>query len=366
MKSAPLHSWLWALGSSAATTATGVAVNLATDKEGQWWAWAAVGLATLVVAFATVAVDLRRTNPGRQSRPVGDRRNDSRTNATMSHVTASSGATVSQTVNINPPAFRVAVTMTIVYGAAVATLYGAGVLSDNAPRGRSDDALEGEASTPKRVDEVGPMPPSIEVDEQSGLCDDWVTKQSVEQLNAALPIPMDVVSYGDWADWEPVSDGVRARTNKVLLTVQGVNSTQVVINDIRAVVQARREPVAGLALTRECGGEGAYRLLEVDLDEEPPSAIPSETGYTEPPPGEPEWSITPIRFPYEVSVEDAETFAINGSTDDYDVDWVIEVDWTSAGSSGTIVVDNNGQPFRATSTSRAKECAILDQVECFD
>ncbi|GAA4727472.1 hypothetical protein GCM10023328_02120 [Modestobacter marinus] len=344
-------------------------INLATDSGGQWWAWVAVGLATLTVAFTTVAVDLRRTNQANVPHYGRARHNNPRTNVTMSGVSARSGSTVSQTVNINPPAIAIALTMTIVYGAAVATLYALGVLNVNSSRDQAsanpDLPINGSPS-PVTAEEVAPIPPSIEVDKQGHFCNDWVTQNSVEELNAALPISEELIAEGDWPDWAPVSDGVRAKASTVLLTVQGVNSTQVVINDIRAVVQSRRQPVDGLALTRECGGEGAYRLLEVDLDQNPPTATAVETGYTTPPPGEPEWSITPIRFPYEVSVEDAETFAITGYTEEFDVDWVIEVDWTSAGSSGTITADDDGQPFRTTSTSRARDCVIWDQIECFD
>jgi hypothetical protein len=46
--SARLSRWVWALVVAVVTSGLGVAINLATDMKGSWWAWLAVGTLTVV------------------------------------------------------------------------------------------------------------------------------------------------------------------------------------------------------------------------------------------------------------------------------------------------------------------------------
>jgi hypothetical protein len=143
----------------------------------------------------------------------------------------------------------------------------------------------------------------------------------------------------------------------VEISVQGVNSAQVVITDMRPRVLARRAPIKGTVVSRGCGDEGAFRLLSVDLDKNPPSAVPESNGDQSPPTTAP-WQTKPIRFPYRVSLSDAETFVIDVSSKKYDTDWVVDLSWSSSGKTGTLVVDNNGKPFRTSSTVNAQDCQV--------
>jgi hypothetical protein len=46
--SARLSRWVWALVVAVVTSGLGVAINLATDMKGSWWAWLVVGTLTVI------------------------------------------------------------------------------------------------------------------------------------------------------------------------------------------------------------------------------------------------------------------------------------------------------------------------------
>lgn len=46
--------WAWALGAAVVTSGLGVAINVATDVKGNWWAWVAVGILTVLSAGVSV------------------------------------------------------------------------------------------------------------------------------------------------------------------------------------------------------------------------------------------------------------------------------------------------------------------------
>jgi len=339
------RTWLLASLGAVVSAASGITINVATDLKSSWLAW--VGVVALAAATAGIAVAAELWR-GRHVRLLENGPAANAAYLSMSNVRAASGGTVNQAININPLFLRTVLAISsVVWLTAAGGLAGGAILS----RSNSDDPAIGAA-------------PSVVAKTVDDFCSHWVTEKTQDEIESSLPIPDNLFGYGQWSEWSPVSDGIRATPGLVLLTVQGVNTTQVVLNDIRVRTVQKRDPVAGLELSKECGGEGAYRSLVANLDRDPPSVNGEEAGYSTPPEGEPEWSIKPVRFPYEVSATDAETFAIYAVTEDYDVDWVVEVDWVSAGESGTVVVDNGGKPFRTTSVRNAKQCTVLDSLDC--
>jgi hypothetical protein len=142
-------------------------------------------------------------------------------------------------------------------------------------------------------------------------------------------------------------------TGNVRLAVQGTTPTAVVLSDMR--VRIRSQSPAGGVLARVgevCGGDQSVRRFAVDLLRSPPS-VTSIAG-----------SKTPaVDFPYRVSNGDPEVFNVAVDRLDCDCTWVIEIDWASAGQTGTLTVDNNGRPFRTTSTS-VYACTKTDITTC--
>lgn len=54
-------------------------------------------------------------------------------------------------------------------------------------------------------------------------------------------------------------------------------------------------------------------------------------------------------FPYRVSSTDVEVFHIDAHVEGHDVTWYLELEWTSGGRSGTLRIDDRGEPFRTSS-----------------
>ncbi|WP_146179869.1 hypothetical protein [Micromonospora sp. RP3T] len=152
---------------------------------------------------------------------------------------------------------------------------------------------------------------------------------------------------------------MRSNRHEVVLTVQGTTQARVVIDRIRVVVlEPRRSPVRGTEIDILCGEPFEYRYLEANLDRNPPTVTSKTTGSIS---GEPDARLDPAKFPYQVAIDEAESFVVSGVVSKFDVDWRIEVDWSSQGKVGTVVVDDKGAPFHSTSTSNAEaKCVWAD------
>lgn len=191
----------------------------------------------------------------------------------------------------------------------------------------------------------------------------WITPKAPEQIR--LPVPHEIASHGGWSEWDEVDEGgAAAGPGQVMITVQGRTDAEVVLTDLEVRVVARREPIHGTAVQRQCGDPGVVRWLAVDLDRDP--VVPTADQFDEPYPFTPQWERRPIRFPYTVSLAAAETFVIKASTEGCDCDWVIDLYWASQGQSGTLPITDNGRPFKTSSAKNARSCAVLDtELTCY-
>jgi len=317
--------------STLTTGGLGVAINFATGSTSSVLAWGAVLLlAGASGVFSFFLVDRPGASSSHPSLVIsGDVQNDG-------------------TLNVGPRIHnhgvsgrQLAVVATVVV-AAVATI---GVVSVAA---RPDPVAQARAAAA-----VGGAP-LVTAEIADGNCGNygWITPLSPAEIAEQPPKPEEL----GWTEWAPTARGAAADEQLVTLSVQGAGSAQVTLTDIRARVVERAAPLVGTALAGACGSEGAYRLLRIDLDQDPPRASAQSNGDSTPAPGTPDWATTPARFPYRVSMSDTETFAIYADTAQSDVRWVIEVDWSSGNRSGTLTVDDEGQPFRTSSTSAAQSC----------
>jgi len=127
---------------------------------------------------------------------------------------------------------------------------------------------------------------------------------------------MDVDNTRSWRDWSPAATGVSASPDYVLFFVQGRSNAQVILTDLRVRVHDRRPPVAGTLLQGACGDVGAFRWLEVDLDQDPLRPLPRYSQkMAQLAKGEvADWKLQPIQFPYKVSVSESEPFLIVANT----------------------------------------------------
>ncbi|MFC6021936.1 hypothetical protein ACFP2T_37965 [Plantactinospora solaniradicis] len=201
---------------------------------------------------------------------------------------------------------------------------------------------------------VDPGPLTVAV-QPLGLCgSEWVVPVGPAEFDT--PMPMNIDMTKGWRDWTPAAGGANAAPHHVLIFVQGRSAAEVIITGLNVrVVKRSTPPPQATVLTADCADPGAFRSLEVDLDRTPPVVTPrydaerAESMVDE----VPSQQLTPIKFPYEVSLSDAEPFLITAQTRSCDCGWVAEVTWASEGKTGTTVVDDGGVPFRSISTARA-------------
>ncbi|ANS68896.1 hypothetical protein SLINC_6672 [Streptomyces lincolnensis] len=144
--------------------------------------------------------------------------------------------------------------------------------------------------------------------------------------------------------WAGAEGAVHGRDTQVQISVQGRESTAVVLEALRVRVVGRAAPVQGssYAMDQGCGGALSPRYFSVDLDKDRPVAH-SKAG------GDAEGPIPAIQMPYRVSAEDPEVLLVTATTTTCDCNWYLELDWSSQGRTGTVRIDDHGRPFRTSS-----------------
>ncbi|MGH3344612.1 MAG: hypothetical protein ACRDPK_17440 [Carbonactinosporaceae bacterium] len=190
----------------------------------------------------------------------------------------------------------------------------------------------------------GGDPMTIAVVHQDDPCVGWV----IPRPPASIVSPPTDENSAEYLDWVAHRGGVDAGTTTVDLILRGNSAKAVVLRDMRVVVTKRRPPVEGTHLATACGGPATRRLFDVNLDRQPPSVLAkAETS----PGDEPQ---QPVEFPYQVAQGDPEVITIVAKTRDCDCSWVAELDWVDGEEQHTTVIDNDGRPFRTTSTNSSE------------
>jgi hypothetical protein len=182
----------------------------------------------------------------------------------------------------------------------------------------------------------------------------WVSDKPMTEIPARPP-------WGeDWDPWADQVGAVVAPTQVVYFTVQGRSEAQVTLTDLKVRVVARRPAIRGTLFAPVEGGDTPYRWVSVDLDSDPPKTSTHVDEYG----AASEHERRPIRFPYRVSLSDAESFEVDGVTTRCDCSWVIELSWVSQDRAGTYTVDDGGKPFRVTGrTNVLRTCSTLPDSE---
>ncbi|MFJ9559060.1 helix-turn-helix domain-containing protein [Streptomyces fuscichromogenes] len=164
----------------------------------------------------------------------------------------------------------------------------------------------------------------------------------IDKQPAQVPPPPAPQDAGAWA---ATQNAVHGGDTIVEVSVQGRSSTAVVLEDLRVRVVGRTAPAPGIAYSMAdgCGGGLTPRYFDVNLDKDRPIARPVAG---EGPDGR---TVSTMHLPYRVSATDPEVLRVNASTVGCDCRWYLELDWSSQGRSGTVRVDDHGQPFRTSS-----------------
>jgi plasmid maintenance system antidote protein VapI len=139
----------------------------------------------------------------------------------------------------------------------------------------------------------------------------------------------------DARGWVTALGGVAGQEQMLALTVQGTGKATVVLEGLHVRVVGKDVPLAwnDYAMGVGCGGGVETKSFAVDLDAGRPVTTP-KAGQRD--------------FPYKVSESDPEVFYVFADARAHDVNWYLELDWSSGARSGTVRVDDNGKPFRTS------------------
>ncbi|WP_226961797.1 MULTISPECIES: helix-turn-helix domain-containing protein [Streptomyces] len=151
----------------------------------------------------------------------------------------------------------------------------------------------------------------------------------------------------DAPGWVRALGAVPAGTQRVELTVQGTETATVVLRDLRVRVTATGEPLpwelyAGYS---GCGG-GQVRTTAFDVDLDAPAPEPTAVAGQD-------------DLPLWVDEAEPVVFYVDAHTDAQDVSWHLELDWSSGESTGTLRVDDEGEPFRTSAVGGQTEWGYL-------
>jgi hypothetical protein len=333
---------LWLLGGSIVVTLAGASVFLLGLERSDKWASVLSGVAALITLTVTLA-GIWRTPPR------GDALDSSTADISAADISASASSyrvdrgsmTVVHIGSENRQPF-VGASLVL----AVLLIVASGVL------------VTRERAAPAAVSDSSPL--RIAVTLMDDMCDqEWITPRSPAELRGSHDIP------DFWRDWKLVADGVPVSYSLVLVTAQAAGADSVTITDIDISVE-RAAPLTGTLLDKPCGGPETFRLVDVDLDAPRPvvrdrdidPALADELARE----GR---QIGPVRFPYEVTRQDGETFAIRAHTKTCFCSWTAALRWSSAGRTGTVIINDQGQPFRITADSSSARCTVgKDNVTC--
>jgi hypothetical protein len=218
----------------------------------------------------------------------------------------------------------------------------AGTAATHTPTLRPSDSPPADARPPAShtgADRAQGVPLTWTADSQvwDGGCDhDYVIAKPPRQVPPP-PAPQDA------AAWAATQDAVHGHETEVRISVQGRSDTAVILQDLRVRVIGRTKPAQGNAysMAQGCGSDMTPRYFAVDLDKDRPVAhsVPAvNQGVPQP----------TVNMPYRVSARDPEELLVKATTDGCDCRWYLELDWSSEGRTGTVRIDDHGQPFRTT------------------
>ena len=150
--------------------------------------------------------------------------------------------------------------------------------------------------------------------------------------------------------WAAALGAVPAGHLRLQVTVQGSSAQPVVLHALYVRVTGARKAPTGNAyvMGAGCGGDLAPASFAVNLDDQAPSpkAVPGHRGNI---------TTRATDFPYKVSAADPEVLNVDAATATQDVDWYLELSWSSGDRQGTTRIDDHGRPFRTAGIHGVKE-----------
>lgn len=154
----------------------------------------------------------------------------------------------------------------------------------------------------------------------------------------------------DRSPWAYALGAVDADSTEVQIVIEALHDQAVLLRGLRVNVVQREKPLHGHVLRQVAGDLVDVRYADVDLDASPPK-MALGSGYTE---GQGEWN-----FPLTVTEDQPEVLHIFATTARYFCSWTADLLYTYKGEDGILRIDDDGVPFRTTSTQNAVEYVLL-------
>ncbi|UED85678.1 helix-turn-helix domain-containing protein [Streptomyces profundus] len=147
--------------------------------------------------------------------------------------------------------------------------------------------------------------------------------------------------------WARAMGAVPAGRQYVELTIQGTGDETVVLRDLHVRVTRADEPLPWNLYTgySACGGGPVdTAAFDVDLD----AAAPALTAGAD-----------QSELPLWVDESDPLVVYVTARTEAHDVDWYLDLEWSSGDREGVLRIDDEGEPLRTSATSGQPEWGFL-------
>ena len=158
-------------------------------------------------------------------------------------------------------------------------------------------------------------------------------------------VPLDILegSPMNFASWARRQGGVRTQEDAFRIVLRGREESPVIVNGLTAHVLSTRTPRSGWFNGWDgCGAAVDTRQVHFELERKPPSATWYDKNGEE---------IDPLTL--QVSATEHEVIDVFAYTFREEVEWVLEVSYTSAGKDGILRIDDHGKPFVLTALGNA-------------
>lgn len=201
-----------------------------------------------------------------------------------------------------------------------------------ATRGATPEAAPSASPTRRTATAAPPLTVSTDADAWRDPCSQHYLIDRPPSAVAPPPLEQDAPA------WMSVHKAVAAGEQYVTFTVQGTGEETVVLERLSVRMAGKRSPLAWNDYAMGypgvgCGGGVPNRSFTVALDAMRPAPVP-EAGSR--------------GFPFKVSRSDPEVFRVTADASAYDVSWYLELSWSSGGRRGTLLIDDDGRPFRTS------------------
>ncbi len=154
--------------------------------------------------------------------------------------------------------------------------------------------------------------------------------------DGVAPAPDPFTSPTDVDSWARTADGVDGEDTVLEVNITGGSDKPVTLFGIDIEILSRETPIQGFQARIPCGDAIPLRIMEIDLDSNPPSQTESPVVAAN----------EPISFPYRVNRTESEAFLIYASTESCNCSWRAKLRWAVGGESGISIIDDAGEPFR--------------------